>query len=519
MLTGAGAETARVRSLREVRDKDGNLIKDAEVTVDPNNGEITVTVPEGTDPQDATVVIKDADGDQVGEPIDIEITEPAPSIDNGEGKVEVIEPGAKEPTKLDDTVKNPTEDLTGEVRDNDGNPIEGAEVTVDPETGEITVTVPEDAPTGPATVIIKDGDDNVGDPIHVVVAEPTADPTPVDTSGMTEVQPTDDEQSTGIKVDNLDCDTRVQAKDEDGKVIPVIVDEDGEISVVPGTDVDGPITVTVTDPELPGGKAEIEVPVAGHTKGKDDNGSDRTVVPGTKVEEIQQGGEGTLDDKVKNPTGGMTGEVRDNDGNLIEDAKVTVDPETGEITVEVPEDAPTGPATVVVKDKDGNDVGGPIHIVITEKPAETPAPSITGGENPKDEVVADGEPKTIDDKLTNPTDSIPIGLATQTAIPGLSPVVEQYSEQIRLTNARIRQELGVFNPEIALQVEVINTQLRQFGLDVATVGAGLALIAAGILTGMVIYDNCTPGGIGSSVKDLELKGSSGKTYAGSSEKK
>ena len=154
MLTGAGAETARVRSLREVRDKDGNLIKDAEVTVDPNNGEITVTVPEGTDPQDATVVIKDADGDQVGEPIDIEITEPAPSIDNGEGKVEVIEPGAKEPTKLDDTVKNPTEDLTGEVRDNDGNPIEGAEVTVDPETGEITVTVPEDAPTGPATVII-----------------------------------------------------------------------------------------------------------------------------------------------------------------------------------------------------------------------------------------------------------------------------------------------------------------------------------------------------------------------------
>ena len=114
---------------------------------------------------------------------------------------------------------------------------------------------------------------------------------------------------------------------------------------------------------------------------------------------------------------------------------------------------------------------------------------------------------------------IPIGLATQTAIPGLSPVVEQYSEQIRLANARIQQELGVFNPEIALQVEVINKQLRQFGLDVATVGAGLALIAAGILTGTVIYDNCTPGGIGSSVKDLELKGSTGKTYAGSSEKK
>ena len=354
----------------EVRDKDGNPIDGATVTVDPNTGEITVTVPEGTDPQDATVVIKDADGNQVGDPIDVKITEPAPSIDNGEGKVEVLEPGAEEPTKLDDKVTNPTEGMTGEVLDNDGNPIDGAEVTVDPETGEITVKVPEDAPTGPATVVIKDADgNNVDDPIHVVIAEPTADPTSVDGSNVTAVDPTDDEQPTGIKVDNLDGDTRVQAKDEDGKVIPVIVDENGNVAVVPGTDVDGPITVTVTDPDLPGGQTEIEVPVTGHTKGTDDNGSDRTVVPGTKVEEIEQGGKSKLDDKVTNPTDGMTGEVRDKDGNPIEDAKVTVDPETGEITVEVPEDAPTGPAKVQIKDGEDN-VGGPIHIVVTEKPAE-----------------------------------------------------------------------------------------------------------------------------------------------------
>ena len=354
----------------EVRDKDGNPIDGTTVTVDPNTGEITVTVPEGTDPQDATVVIKDADGNQVGDPIDVKITEPAPSIDNGEGKVEVLEPGAEEPTKLDDKVTNPTEGMTGEVLDNDGNPITGAEVTVDPETGEITVKVPEDAPTGPATVVIKDADgNNVDDPIHVVIAEPTADPTSVDGSNVTAVDPTNDEQSTGIKVDNLDGDTRVQAKDEDGKVIPVIVDEDGNVSVVPGTDVDGPITVTVTDPDLPGGQTEIEVPVAGHTKGTDDNGSDRTVVPGTKVEEIEQGGESKLDDKVTNPTDGMTGEVRDNDGNPIDGATVTVDPETGEITVDLPEDAPTGPATVVIKDGEDN-VGGPIHIVVTEKPVE-----------------------------------------------------------------------------------------------------------------------------------------------------
>ena len=47
-------------------------------------------------------------------------------------------------------------------------------------------------------------------------------------------------------------------------------------------------------------------------------------------------------------------------------------------------------------------------------------------------------------------------------------------------------------------------------------GAGHALIAAGILSGTIIYDNCTPGG-GSSVQNLELKGSSRRTYAGSSQ--
>ncbi|MGX7107691.1 LPXTG cell wall anchor domain-containing protein, partial [Hutsoniella sourekii] len=44
--------------------------------------------------------------------------------------------------------------------------------------------------------------------------------------------------------------------------------------VTPGTNVDGPITVIVEDPDLPGGKVEIEVPVNGHEKGRDDNGSD-----------------------------------------------------------------------------------------------------------------------------------------------------------------------------------------------------------------------------------------------------
>ena len=114
---------------------------------------------------------------------------------------------------------------------------------------------------------------------------------------------------------------------------------------------------------------------------------------------------------------------------------------------------------------------------------------------------------------------IPLGLATQMEIPGLSNVVADANAQLQAANTRIQQQLGLFNPEIAAQVDAANRQLAQFGTDLGTVAGGLALIAAGILAGTLIYDNCTPGATGSSVQDLELKGSTGKTYAGSSEKK
>ena len=113
---------------------------------------------------------------------------------------------------------------------------------------------------------------------------------------------------------------------------------------------------------------------------------------------------------------------------------------------------------------------------------------------------------------------IPLGLASQMEIPGLSNVVADANAQLQAANTRIQQQLGLFNPEIAAQVDAANRQLAQFGTDIGTVAGGLALIAAGILAGTLIYDNCSPNGGGSSVKDLELKGSSGKTHAGSSKK-
>ncbi|PAT03537.1 hypothetical protein CKJ85_07785 [Corynebacterium sp. NML 150383] len=102
-------------------------------------------------------------------------------------------------------------------------------------------------------------------------------------------------------------------------------------------------------------------------------------------------------------------------------------------------------------------------------------------------------------------------------IPGLSDLIAQANAQIQAANTQIQQQAGLFNPQLAAQVDAVNQQLGKFGADLATVAGGLALIAAGILAGTLIYDNCSPDG-GSSVKDLELKGSSGNTYAGSSNK-
>ncbi|MDK8824252.1 Rib/alpha-like domain-containing protein [Corynebacterium coyleae] len=110
---------------------------------------------------------------------------------------------------------------------------------------------------------------------------------------------------------------------------------------------------------------------------------------------------------------------------------------------------------------------------------------------------------------------LPIGLATQIQIPGLTEFAAQANAQIQTANTRLQQQLGVFNPQVAAQADAVNAKLAQYGTDIATVVGGLALIAAGILAGTIIYDNCSPNG-GSSVKNLELKGSSGNTYAGSS---
>lgn len=95
---------------------------------------------------------------------------------------------------------------------------------------------------------------------------------------------------------------------------------------------------------------------------------------------------------------------------------------------------------------------------------------------------------------------IPLGIATQTAIPGLSDIAEQVSRQLELANTQLQQQLGILNPALAEQAAALNAQLRQARMNLASLAAGVALIAAGVTAAVVIYDACTPSELGSSTE-------------------
>ncbi|SQG63611.1 cell surface protein [Corynebacterium renale] len=606
----------------EVKDKDGNPIPGSKVEITPD-GEIKVTVPEGTDPQDGKVTIKDKDGKDLGD-IDIKITDKAPETKIVPGTQTDEVPADGNPKTLDDKISGPTDGLTGEVKDKDGNPIPGSKVEITPN-GEVKVTVPQGTNPQDGKVTIKDKDgrdlgdidikitdntapsiDNVksndkkitgtGDrpneditvtfpdgteaktktdennkfevpvpadkPLYaggtvkakdsngnesertvgvtdadthkpsygventrtgVKVGEnadtpnpfatpapvkdvkvdtpagakywsftpkadlsgiingqaPTAEnlkaeytteadkigkswdkfveiftpiakpetkvdftfeddstnsanakwdllgkdgksildpngdadgdgtsnkdeidngtnpfdkgdkpsaPTTVDQGNVKPVNPTDDKQGTGVIVNNPDKDTKVTAKDEDGKTVPAVINpETGEIEVTPGADVDGPITVIVEDPELPGGKVEIEVPVNGHEKGRDDN---------------------------KKPAGSSEG-------------------------IDVQKCVATGLG-----------LGIPFLALV------------------------------------------PLALGQELNIPGAKEMNARISQQIQDANTALQQRAGIFNPQLAQWVDNLNNTLKspqvQRGLRLA------GLLAYGLVAGLTIADQCMP---------------------------
>lgn len=150
-------------------------------------------------------------------------------------------------------------------------------VSLDEATGEVVVT-PGTSVDEPITVTV---------PVEGHAAgrdDNNSEATTVDPSGVVAVQPANEPQDTGIDVVNPSEDTSVSAVDEDRKDVPAHIDEVGNVVVTPGENVDGPITVTVTDPNLPGGSTTVTVPVEGHGTKVDDSSLDESLeIEGEKL--------------------------------------------------------------------------------------------------------------------------------------------------------------------------------------------------------------------------------------------
>ena len=347
------------------------------VTIDENTGEITVTIPEDAKP-----------GDKITVPV--EVTYPDGSKDNVDVTVTVEEPDAKD--KDADTYEPGYEDGSGkpgedvkvekpEFKDKDGNDTKAPEgtkftpgenapdgVTIDENTGEITVPIPEGANPGdkitvPVEVTYPDGSkDNVD--VTVTVEEPDAKDKDADTyepgyedgSG----KPGDE-----VKIDEptfKDKDGNDTKAPEDTKFTPgenapdgVTIDENtGEITVPipeganPGDKITVPVEVTYPD----GSKDNVDVivtveePDAEKPDWKDDKGK-----PGDKVEIPNEGGP-VPDGSTVETEGPGKAEI-DEDGNLI---------------VDIDKDAKPGDTIeIVVKDKDGNEIDTVI-VTVEEDP-------------------------------------------------------------------------------------------------------------------------------------------------------
>lgn len=119
---------------------------------------------------------------------------------------------------------------------------------------------------GNATIKYEDGSENTLSPEKTIMHKTVS----IDASDVKPVKPTNDAQDTGIKIENPGDDTKVTAKDKDGKDVPVEINKDGKVIVKPGTEVSGPITVVIANKGLPEGKKIIEVPVTDVNNGSGD---------------------------------------------------------------------------------------------------------------------------------------------------------------------------------------------------------------------------------------------------------
>lgn len=104
----------------------------------------------------------------------------------------------------------------------------------------------------------------------------------IDSTNQHFIDPKQEKQGTGIILKNTYRKYSIEAKDEDGINVGYEVNaQTGEIELTPPANVDGPISLTVTSPDLPGSSWKTSVGVNGHRPDTDDNESDLVKILGT----------------------------------------------------------------------------------------------------------------------------------------------------------------------------------------------------------------------------------------------
>ncbi|WP_187440773.1 Rib/alpha-like domain-containing protein [Corynebacterium urealyticum] len=273
------------------------------------DGNLVVDIDENANPGDKIVVVVKDEDDEVIDEVTVTVEEP------GDKNADTYEP------EYEDGSGNPGEDVTvpaPEFKDKDGEPTDAPDgtkfelgedapsgVTIDENTGEITVTIPEDAEPGtkievPVVVTYPDGStDEVT--VTVTVEDPNAD-TPGASDPQKYPEDTEVEQGGSEKITPI---TEVpeghtpKLVDQDGNPADKVVveDENGKITVE--IDGDGVITVTPDENATPG---DYKIPVVNVDENGDPiEGTDQQVPVKVTEKGGDQDDEGdnTGDDAVK----------------------------------------------------------------------------------------------------------------------------------------------------------------------------------------------------------------------------
>ena len=423
----------------EFKDKDGKGVEVPEgttfgpgenapggVNIDPNTGEITVTIPEGATPGDkitVPVVVTYPDGSKDNVDVTVTVEQPDQPEEKDNEKYEPEYNGGSGKPGDEVTVDKPT------FKDKDGNPTTAPEgttfgpgenapggVNIDPNTGEIKVTIPEDATPGdkitvPVVVTYPDGST---DEVTVTITVTEKDATPV-----TPVAPKENNPSLGASAeDPASCEIPpfVTVENTEGVEYKVTVDgkeltpdaegkyvyDYGQTVKVEASPAQGftfPAGATTTWTYTTAQNEVCNVPETKDNEKYEPEYEDGTGKPGDDV---------TVDKPIFKDGDGN--EVTPPEGTTFTPGEGTPDGATvnedGSIKVTIPEDAKPGDKiTVPVVVTYPDDSTDTVEVTVTVEQPDTKTPDWKDGSGePGDKVVIPNDGGPVDDGTTVETD-------------------------------------------------------------------------------------------------------------------